>query len=119
MSSFSNEIWLAIRTDVADGLGTGTPSDPYAANTSESFAAIMNDPAKIGPNSLIRLGPGVFRTRGTAGNGFAMQSGRWSPQEGQRITGAGMFATTLIFDWDQVLTGSPGQRHPMITSTVT
>ena len=47
--AFANEIWLAIRTDVADGAASnspggpppGSPGNPYAAITAESFANIM------------------------------------------------------------------------------
>jgi hypothetical protein len=49
--AFNNEIWLAIRMDVADGgVSTapgspppGSPGNPYAANTAESFANIMRE----------------------------------------------------------------------------
>ena len=122
--SFQNETWLAIRTDVADGMGTGTPSDPFAANTPSSFADIMRD--GVGANTLIRLGPGVFRTRGTGGNGYEMDPllHAWSPKSGQRIIGAGMFSTTLQFVWDLDPTVNlnqvynPGQRHFMIANFV-
>jgi hypothetical protein len=120
--SFNNEIWLAIRTNVADGAGDGTPGNPFAANTAESFANIMRNPLKIPANALIRLGPGVFRTRGRGGNGYVMDDSKlWRPRSGQKISGSGMFSTTLMFDFDLPLgiirpQNQPGQRHFMINN---
>jgi hypothetical protein len=103
--SFANEIWLAIRTDVADGTAStapgsapaGSPGNPWAANTPESFANLMRE--QVPANSLVRLGPGVFRTRGVPGNGFeegaVPLSKIWRPKSGQKIIGSGTFSTTL------------------------
>jgi hypothetical protein len=115
--SFTNEIWLAIRSDVADEGGDGTPSSPYAVNTPEGFANVLSDPAKaFKQNSIIRLGPGLFRTRGGGGNGLvsADSTDFWTARSGQKIVGSGMFSTTLQFVWDLAPTGHPGQRHFMI-----
>lgn len=70
--SFQNEVWLAIRND-GDGIGSGTPSDPYAVNTPATFAAKMNS---LPENTLICLLPGIFRTRGTAGAVFLYEASR-------------------------------------------
>src|SRR5689334_7987799 len=123
--SVINEIWLAIRNDVADGGAdpsppappAGSPGNPYAANTPESFGNIMR--VNVGNNRLVRLGPGIFQTRGGGGPGVAgvALSKLWSAFTGQRIVGAGMFAMTLRFVWDTTNvapTGNPGQSHTMI-----
>lgn len=118
--SFLNEIWLGIRTDKADGLGNGTPGDPYAVNTPESFGTIMfNEFGQTPANRLVRLGPGIFYTRGGGGNGvapapFVPQGKLWRARPGQKIVGADIFATTLRFLWDLAPTGHPGQRHNMV-----
>jgi hypothetical protein len=110
------EVWLAIRTD-SDGIGDGSRENPFSANTPTSFAAAMN---QCGANTTVHLGPGIFRTRGTNGNGYSdlLPSQRWVPQAGQKIVGSGMFATTLMFVWDldPALGDAPGQRHYMISS---
>lgn len=118
--SFINEIWLAIRTGMPDGGGTGSPSDPYAANTPESFGNILrlNAPS----NRIIRMGPGIFQTRGGGGNGVAdVDPGKFfRVRPGQKLIGAGIFATTLRFVWDDgnvAPTGTPGQRHNMLLGT--
>src|SRR2546425_3565059 len=42
------------------------------------------------PNTTVRLGPGVFETKG-----FALDLGGWQPKSGQKIIGSGMGLTTL------------------------
>ena len=65
----------------------GSAGNPYAANTAESFADIMRDLAIA--NQTIRLGPGVFYTRGASGNGFDVAAAQiWNPRPGQRLIGA-------------------------------
>ena len=118
---FANEIWLAIRPTAVDGSGDGSPTNPYAVNTPDSFASVMNDPLKAAvPNVLIRLAPGVFRTRGFNGNGLILPaSKRWAPLPGQRLIGAGMYSTTLRYVSDAVSIGDPGQQPVMISSQST
>src|SRR3569833_530883 len=117
--SFQNEIWLALRNDGI--LGDGSPGNPYEVNTPTRFATVMRS---IVANTLIRLLPGVFRTRGTYGNGYSMDpiADGWSPKPGQKIIGAGVFASTLQFVWDLAPSSNPldtyaaGQRHSMIAT---
>lgn len=101
--AFINQICLAIG-NTPNGSGTGTPADPYIVNTPETFASIMRENASVPANSAVRLGPGVFRTRGIHGNGFdkniVVIDKIWVPKPGQRIIGSGMWATTLQFVWD-------------------
>src|SRR5262245_46879852 len=127
--SFTNEIWLAIRNDVSDGGWSqsppapppGSPGNPYAVNTPESFGNVMR--LNVPSNRLVRLGPGIFHTRGGGGNGvppLSLPNRLWRALPGQKIIGAGMFATTLRFlwdDWNVAPTGNPGQRHNMILGT--
>src|SRR5258707_653423 len=81
------EVWLALRSDRY--AGTGSILDPYDASGPTLFAELLNS---FQPNTLIHLGPGIFQTFGYAPNS---QNVKWQPSSGQRIIGAGMFATTL------------------------
>lgn len=115
------EIWLAIRADGDSTnpdipFGDGSKENPFAANTPESFGHIMRNFGLA--DTIVHLGPGIFRTRGTNGEGYVTDDGNklWSPRSGQRIIGAGMFSTTLQFVWDLSTIGHPGQRHYMIRS---
>ncbi|HUP81850.1 MAG TPA: hypothetical protein VM260_25085 [Pirellula sp.] len=87
------EIWICIRTDGA--IGEGSRVNPYNGATQPLFDALMrfvNETSKVQANMTVRLGPGVFQTRGGDGGGFV---GAWRPQSGQRIIGSGMHATIL------------------------
>lgn len=92
------EIWLAIRTDVpadwpvADMFGSGSSDNPFDASTAERFDAILKAAES---NSLVRVGPGIFRTRG---KGFieSLES-FWVAKPGQKIIGSGMWSTTLLY----------------------
>lgn len=121
MSSFTNEVWLAV-WNPPDGTGDGSPGNPWAVNTPSLFATIMN--TRVGPNSIIRLMPGLFRTRGANGEGYGLPGGLiWQPRSGQRIVGSGINSTILQFSWDTSDTNnlfpnpSPGQRHYIMTSS--
>jgi hypothetical protein len=117
--SYQDEIWLAIRPAEADGSGSGTPSDPFAVNTPSGFASVMRNPAKVPFDAIVRLMPGIYRTRGTVGNGYDSTNIEpfWQPRTGQKILGSGMHLTTLKFEWDlQDPKPQPGQRHNMILS---
>src|SRR5689334_3070409 len=87
------EIWVAKRTDVVGGAGSGTLNDPYNASDATSFDAIMNTIAgmpatKVG---VVHLGPDSFET-----NGFNARTGAgWQPKAGTRIVGSGIDATVL------------------------
>jgi hypothetical protein len=81
-----NEVWLAIRTDGA--VGSGSVTDPYDASSPTLFSAVMNG---LGANTTIHLGPGIFQTFGYVPGG----QNTWLIQSGQKIIGAGMFATTI------------------------
>src|SRR3569833_4771026 len=116
----TNEIWLAIVSGAADGSGTGSPSDPYVGNTPNSFATIYDSLPAV---SIIRRMPGLFRTWGTLGNGYSgLTQPVFTPMSGQRVTGAGIFATTIQFLWDTSafslpaanLDYAPGQRHAVV-----
>lgn len=121
------EVWFAIRTD-GDGIGDGPMENPFAANTAESFSNLMvrlrgADLNNV-PKYLIHLGPGTFRTRGGAGDGFiinlASRDKLWAPFPGWRIRGAGLHATTLQFVWDllpsDLSANNPAHRHTIIAS---
>src|SRR5262245_39699783 len=89
------ELWLAIRAD-GDGIGDGSRDNPFSVNTPESFANVMRNYA--GPSSTVHLGPGLFRTRGTSGNGYTLPLAKsFFAQPGQKIVGSGMFSTVLQF----------------------
>jgi hypothetical protein len=80
--------------------GDGTRESPFAVNTPDSFAYIMRE--KVGENTAIRMGPGIYHTRGMGGDGYVMAPKKlWRPKPGQRIIGSGMFTTTLRFTFDE------------------
>jgi hypothetical protein len=113
--SFQNEIWFAI-AHAADNDGTGTPADPFIVHTPETFANRMR--LSTGTSKLVRLGPGIFRTRGVPQTSyFPIDPLKiWRPQSGQKIIGSGIFATTLqlVWDWDIPTTwvdDEPPQYH--------
>jgi hypothetical protein len=88
-----NEIWIAIRTDAV--VGTGTRND------NGSTVAMFDSVLKYAlPNTTIRLGPGVYRTNGGNVEGSNFPGVDWGPKAGQRLIGAGQFATTLRFVWN-------------------
>ena len=97
--SFNNEIWLAIRPNVSDGGGSELPSDSFAAHTPESFGDIMR-PASWA-NSVIRLGPGVFRTRGFGGNGYPMNENTlaWRVRKGGEVVAVVTDAQEALSVW--------------------
>ena len=80
-------IWISKREDNAEG--TGTQQDPYSGNTQSLFDAVMRD--KVGPNTCVHLGPGIFETAGYH-EGI---SGSWELKPGMRIVGSGMDVTIL------------------------
>lgn len=123
-----SEIWLAIRSDISDGTGSGTPSDPFAVNTPSSFGTIMRDQAAN--MRIIRLLPGVYQTWGqNKGNGYDLSGiipavPTFVMRNGQKIVGSGCFSTVIRFVWktsdfniaDPIATYDPGQRHQMMAS---
>lgn len=82
------EVWLAIRTDGA--AGSGTQDNPYNVSTAERFDEIMRE--IVEENTVIHIGPGVFRTAG-----FGLGTPRWRPKSGQTIIGSGISTTTLLY----------------------
>lgn len=119
--SFTSEKWLVIGS--IDGSGDGSPNDPFVTNTPETFANLLRLNSSVPSNTLARLGPGIFRTRGVPGNGFDPQAPKadkiFFVKPGQRILGAGMFSTTLQLVWDfappdQQYVYKPGQKVSMI-----
>src|SRR5713101_5167588 len=86
------EVWLALRADGAANIPStptsGTAADPYDASSPTLFSDRMNS---FQPNTIIHLGPGVFQTFGFVYGG----ANTWQPKSGQKIIGAGMYATTL------------------------
>jgi hypothetical protein len=97
------ELWMAIRMDapppVQVGLdqpliGDGSQASPFCGNTPEQFDYILR--TKADPNTIIHLGPGIFRTRGYSPNAGL---GGWIAQPGQKLVGSSMFATILRFVW--------------------
>jgi hypothetical protein len=94
-SVVTHEVWIAIRTDGPSGdgpFGAGTQNDPYDGSTQAKFDKLMRE--VVPSQATIRLGPGIFQTKGGAGHNTP---GAWLPQGGQKIVGSGMFATTLQF----------------------
>ena len=86
------EVWIAFRGQK----GTGTLNDPYGADTTAKFDAVMNSVAAMAmPNTLVHLGPGTFTT---AGYTDSAPSAGWQIQPGMKIVGAGIGATTLKLD---------------------
>jgi len=111
-----NEVHIAIRTDSSDG--SGSKSDPFNGITAEKFDKVLRE--KIPIDSVIILGPGIFRTRGGRGNGYVVpQNIGWTPKSGWRIRGSGMFSTVMRFisdiPWENP---DPGQRHKIIYSSL-
>lgn len=80
-------IWIAKRPD--NSQGSGTQQDPYSGNTQSLFDAVMRD--KVGPNTCVHLGPGIFETAGY----YEGISGSWELKPGMRIVGSGMDVTIL------------------------
>jgi len=94
----ADAIWIANRSDgFADPIlpsdpvqGTGRKDDPFDGSNSVKFDHNLARIATVG--MYIRLGPGLFRTFGGDANSHI---GSWQPKSRQRITGAGIFQTTL------------------------
>ena len=90
------EVWFAIRSDGAKG--RGTRDDPYdGSEVAEAQNTLRFDNIlrlEVPANTVIHLGPGVFKTRGGRGADRAVPI-PWEPRNGQKIIGSGMFATTL------------------------
>jgi hypothetical protein len=83
----SAEVWIAIRTD--GYAGSGTVLDPYDGSTLKLFDRLME--SVVEANTLIHLGPGIFQTQGwVSGVG-----GGWKAKSGQKVRGAGIYATVL------------------------
>ncbi len=100
------EVWLALRADGAANIPStptsGTAADPYDASSPTLFADRMNSFQKN--TKIIHLGPGVFQTFGYVSTGLPVPNS-WQPVSGQKIIGAGMFATTLK------VVGATNQSH--------
>lgn len=79
-----SDVFFAYRTDTA--LGSGTRDDPYNGNDDKAPGNFDSKLDAVPANTTIRLGPGTFKTKGTAG---------WTPKSGQRIIGAGLAETIL------------------------
>lgn len=101
-------MWIAIRTDgFSDDsiIGDGTRENPWDGSTAIKFDTILN--TFVGDeNVCIHLGPGVFRTGGSATPGS--QSGdysKWIPRSGWKIIGSGQYQTILLLT-------VYGQDHP-------
>src|SRR5712664_3981257 len=90
------EVWLALRADGAANIPStptsGTAADPYDASSPTLFSDRMNS---FQPNTIIHLCPGVFQTFGYVSVTCPGPANTWQPKSGQKIIGAGMFATTL------------------------
>jgi hypothetical protein len=69
--------------------GTGSLADPWDGSTQAKFDNVMS--TKVGPNTRVHLGPGIFQTRGYSDE----VSGGWQIQAGMKIIGSGMDVTTL------------------------
>src|SRR5437773_2265330 len=54
------EVWLAMRAD--GSAGSGKPDDPWDISSPWLFTKVIND--KIGQNSAIHIGPGIFQITG-------------------------------------------------------
>jgi hypothetical protein len=104
------EVWITIRTDGATG--DGSKETPYNGSSVDRFDDLMRS-IRITTNMTIRLGPGVFQTRGGDGGGF---TGVWRPQSGQRIIGSGMHATTLQLIDAGTTPSSQGKGQTMVGS---
>jgi hypothetical protein len=88
------EVWIAVRIDgLADDkvIGEGTSENPWDGSTALKLDLILR--TKIGQNTVIHLGPGIFRTGGARGS---LAYEKWRPQSGWKITGSGMYQTTLL-----------------------
>lgn len=89
-SGSPREVWVGIRPDLAPG--DGTRSNPFDGSTASKLDnLLMLAGGKIGPNTVINLQPGIFRT-----NGFSALTGTgWQVQTGQKFRGSGMYQTTI------------------------
>lgn len=107
------EVWICIRSDGGSAVkfGSGAQDSPFDGSTAVKFDQVMTD---IPPHSTIRLGPGIFETKGGIGNGHNFTG--WIPKAGWRICGSGMFVTTLKLV--NVPTIEPGNSVPIVGGTV-
>src|SRR4051812_9561042 len=100
--SCSRRLWIAVRTDLASGpgQGDGTRGNPFDGSTATKFDGLLNvdQPLtnKIGANTLVHVGPGIFRTKG---RNFRKLTG-WQLQNGQVFRGAGMYQTVIRLQLD-------------------
>ena len=81
------EVFIAIRTDGVTG--DGTRDNPFDGSTAQKFDQIVAEHTDA--NTVVRLGPGLFRTEGAdilASNPLVVFTG-------MRFVGAGMYNTTL------------------------
>lgn len=92
-NSVASEVHIALREDLKDNparFGAGTAQDPFDGSQTTSgvckFDLILGN---VAANSCVRLGPGVFPTKGTAG---------YSIPNGVRIAGSGRDVTTVRVD---------------------
>ena len=87
LNNVRKEVFIAIRTDGASGLGT--IDDPYNGSTHILLDELLSS-NKITTMMTLRFGPGIFQTKGNGGGNFG-----FAPRSGQRFIGAGMYQTTL------------------------
>lgn len=102
--AYRHEIFIAINENPPPlSEQDGSPTRPYSGPTGSDawFDNIMA--FYVGSNQTVRLGPGVFSTKGTSPNGD-----NWVVKDGMRIYGAGVAATTLK------LVGATGQYRTAI-----
>lgn len=89
----AQDVYVAIRSDATGNnlVGSGTLGDPYGGLESGVgwFDTVMQ--SKVNPEQAVRLGPGIFKTRGY---NHGANTG-WRPLNGMRIVGAGMVETIL------------------------
>ena len=84
------EIWICGRTDGGsqNSFGSGTRDDPYDGSSHAKFDTIIST---LPINAVIRLGVGIFETKGGGGNSHVAVG--FQPKQGWRIVGSGMFQT--------------------------
>jgi hypothetical protein len=109
----ANLAYIAIRNDGV--AGNGSVENPYDGSTAVLLDGVLRG---LAANTTIIFGPGLFRTRGGAGEGYLLPANvGWKPQTGWQMRGSGIHSTILQFIWDLHLDSEQTiQRHKMIFS---
>lgn len=88
--AYKQDVYFATEEDAATGgIGTGTASDPFRGDPDDNTWFDLKI-AGVPPSTTVRLGPGIFQTRGNAWDSSGLVA-----RSGMRLLGSGLAATTL------------------------